>query len=78
MIVSKPQYTGLVASVDPTAWRKSSRSYADGCFEVASLGDAVAVRDSTNPNAATLIMNRKEWTAFLDGVKAGDFNDVLV
>jgi hypothetical protein len=76
-IVSKAQYAGRVAAVPPTAWRKSSRSYSDGCLEVAAAGDAVALRDSTNPHTATLVMNRTEWTAFLAGAKGGDFDDLL-
>lgn len=77
-VISKPQYAGQVAAVVPAAWRKSTRSYADGCLEVAALGDAVAWRDSTNPHAATLVMNRTEWAAFLAGAKAGDFDNLLV
>ncbi len=77
-VVTKPQHASQVAAVAPDAWRKSSRSYADGCLEVAALGgDAVALRDSTNPHAATLIMNRTEWEAFLDGVAIGDFAGLL-
>ncbi len=76
-IVTKPQYAGPVAAVPPTAWRKSTRSYSDGCAEFAAVGDAVAMRDSTNPHAAAFVFNRTEWTAFLEGAKAGEFDDLL-
>lgn len=40
------------------AWRKSSRSTADGsngnCVEIAYAGSGVAVRDSKNPSVAVL------------------------
>lgn len=64
-------------SVWPSAdWRKSSRSSpsGDNCVEVAFAGDAVAVRDTKNREAAMLVFTGDEWTAFLDGVKAGEFD----
>ncbi|MGH3392699.1 MAG: DUF397 domain-containing protein [Actinomadura sp.] len=56
------------------AWRKSSRSSGDGpeCVEIASLGAAVAVRDSTNPEGPRLAFSSAEWHAFARGIKAGD------
>jgi hypothetical protein len=59
-----------------TAWRKSSRSDNNGgaCVEVATLEHAVAIRDSKNPDGGVLIVDRPEWTAFIDGVKNGDFD----
>ncbi|HEX3778989.1 MAG TPA: DUF397 domain-containing protein [Pseudonocardiaceae bacterium] len=48
------------------AWRKSSYS-GDGsngnCVEVAFLGPAIAVRDSKNPAAGTLVLPQQAWTA---------------
>lgn len=39
-------------------WRKSSRSSSNGgnCVEVARVGDAVAVRDSKDPNGPKLLI----------------------
>jgi hypothetical protein len=57
------------------AWRKSSRSNGQGqCVEVADLGNAVAVRDSKDPHGPALIFTPGEWAAFLQGAKAGEFN----
>jgi Domain of unknown function (DUF397) len=58
------------------AWHKSSRSSpsGDNCVEVAFAGAAVAVRDTKNREAAMLVFTGEEWTAFLDGVKAGEFD----
>ena len=56
---------------------KSSRSSPNGgdCVEVAdNLPDIVAVRDSKDPAGPALIFNRSEWHAFIEGVKAGEFN----
>lgn len=48
-------------------WRKSTRSGANdsNCVEVASLVDAVAVRDSKDPNGPTLVFDRRSWSVFL-------------
>ena len=57
-------------------WRKSSRSSpsGDNCVEVAFAGAAVAVRDTKNREAATLVFTAAEWQAFTDGVKSGEFD----
>lgn len=56
-------------------WRKSSYSSANGaCVEVAHLDQAIAVRDSKNPDQAALVFSTSEWDAFVAGVKAGEFD----
>lgn len=57
-------------------WHKSSQS-ADGqnCVEVAdNLPRVVAVRDTKDREAGTLLFTHGEWTAFLSGVKDGEFD----
>jgi Domain of unknown function (DUF397) len=60
---------------DPN-WVKSSSSMANGnSVEAADLGPgAVGLRDSKNPQSPHLVFTRDEWTAFLAGVKAGEFD----
>jgi hypothetical protein len=54
-------------------WQKSSHSSANGqCVEVAHLDQAVAVRDSKNPNGPRLIFTRHEWESFVLGVTDSD------
>lgn len=55
-------------------WRKSSFSNPNGnqCVEVAVSTDAVALRDSKNPDGAVLVFNHGEWTAFVAGIAAGE------
>lgn len=57
-------------------WRKSSRSSpsGDNCVEVAFAGDAVAVRDTKDRQAAMLLFTGEEWKAFIEGVKSGEFD----
>jgi hypothetical protein len=51
------------------AWRKSSRSTANGsngdCVEIAFADRLVAVRDSKNPEAGALAVPTTAFTAFL-------------
>lgn len=68
-------FNGMQASLLPTvAWRKSSYSNPSGnCVEAALLVDGVAVRNSRFPDGPALVFTEAEWTAFLLGVKEGDF-----
>jgi hypothetical protein len=51
-------------------WKKSSRSSANGqCVEVADLANAVALRDSKDPNGPALVFGRDAWKSFLAGAK---------
>lgn len=59
------------------AWKKStySGSATQGeCVEAHLEGDGVAVRDSKDPDGAVLSFNAPEWQAFIQGVKAGEFD----
>jgi len=64
-----------VAKSDPAhiVWRKSTASGASECVEVAFCGEAVLVRHSRHP-WAPLAFSRLEWTAFLAGVRDGEFD----
>jgi hypothetical protein len=53
------------------AWRKSTRSGANGCVEVADLDRVIAVRDSKNPEGPKLIFRARDWRAFADTLKSG-------
>lgn len=55
-------------------WRKGSLSSGNGqCVEVAMFDEAVAVRDSKNPDGPVLVFTLGEWRAFIGSVRDGEF-----
>jgi hypothetical protein len=65
---------------DALTWRKSRRSNGGGnCVELARLpeGTGVAIRNSRNPDGPALVFTQAEITAFVDGVRDGDFDDLV-
>jgi hypothetical protein len=54
-------------------WQKSSYCGTNACVEVSVSADGVLVRDSRSPEAAPLSFTVEEWTAFVQGIKAGEF-----
>ena len=55
-------------------FRKASGSGDIGCVEVAMRDGLVGVRDSKDAAGASLTFTRHEWTVFVEGVKAGEFD----
>lgn len=64
-------------------WRKSSFSGPNNgggteCVEVSALPDGrIALRNSNDPGAGTLYFTRAEMDAWIKGVKAGEFDDLV-
>ncbi|MFI5936693.1 DUF397 domain-containing protein [Actinoplanes sp. NPDC051494] len=57
------------------AWKKSTRSGAAGhCVEVAAASSTVFVRDSKDVSGPVLDFDQEGWSAFLAGVRAGEFD----
>jgi hypothetical protein len=56
-------------------WFKSSFSNGNAtCVEVRFGDDHVSVRDSKDPAGPILTFTSREWTAFLRGAAAGEFD----
>ncbi|MEU6712454.1 DUF397 domain-containing protein [Nonomuraea sp. NPDC046802] len=67
----------LTQELRAATWIKSSSSGSNGgnCVEVAVLSEGRrGVRDSKNPTGPALIFTPGEWNAFINGVKAGEFD----
>lgn len=61
--------------LSPGAWFKSSFSGPNGCVEIAETAERVWVRDTkAGGRGPVLTFTRAEWTAFLAGVRAGEFD----
>ena len=57
-------------------WRKADASNGGGgCIELADLG--VAMRDSKDPDGPRLFFTRAELAAFIEGVRYGEFDDLV-
>jgi hypothetical protein len=59
---------------DSIQWRKSSRCETGTCVEMAHIDGTVAIRDSKDSAGAVLIFSPEEWTAFVAGVRNGEFD----
>jgi len=73
-------YNGMPATeILAAGWRKSSASNSQGaCVELAKLGsNEFAVRNSRFPEGPALIYTRAEIAALIEGVKMGEFDDLL-
>ncbi|MBP5875641.1 DUF397 domain-containing protein [Streptomyces scabiei] len=65
----------LAASDLDVTWVKSSYSNGgNNCVEVAGLEDAVAVRDSKNPDGPALVLPGAVFGSFVTGVRTGSLH----
>jgi Domain of unknown function (DUF397) len=59
-------------------WVKSTRSGAAGhCVETAEVKGGVALRHSKDPERGAFLFTTEEMSAFVHGVKAGEFDHLL-
>ncbi|WP_329498197.1 DUF397 domain-containing protein [Kitasatospora herbaricolor] len=64
-----------VPKIAALGWYKSSYSaQANDCVETGRIvTGGMAVRDSKDPEGPALLFPAKAWSAFVAGIKAGDF-----
>lgn len=59
-------------------WRKSTYSDETNCVEISELPDGcVGIRNSSDPGQPPTVFTQAEMVAFLRGVKAGEFDDLM-
>jgi uncharacterized protein DUF397 len=71
----------VAENVQPTpgaSWRKARASASNGCVEITDTAADVWVRDSKDRQGPVLHFTRHEWTAFLAGVRNGEFEGPTV
>lgn len=54
-------------------WRKARASGGGNCVEITDTAADVWIRDSKDRQGPVLHFSRPEWTAFLAGVRNGEF-----
>ncbi len=55
-------------------WRKSTASNPSECAEVAFVHGSVLMRHSQSPSGPMLAFTHAEWSAFVAGVRNGEFD----
>ena len=63
-----------ISDFSNAVWHKSARSGAACCVEVATLERVVGIRDSKDREGPFLVFRFDEWSAFLAGVRDGEFD----
>jgi len=58
-----------------STWRRSTRCGTNACVEVAKVPGGYLVRDAKNPQGSVLTFGDAAWVAFLEGAKAGEFDN---
>src|SRR5689334_17419789 len=58
-------------------WRIARKSASGNCIEVAKCNDLIAFRHSRRPDGEVILYTKSEFDAFLDGIKKGEFDDLL-
>jgi predicted secreted Zn-dependent protease len=62
---------------DKMDWKVSRACDSGACVGVARQGDLVVIGDTADPGARVSRFTMKEWSAFVAGVKLGDFDDLI-
>jgi hypothetical protein len=73
-------YNGMSAGeLDGAVWRKSQRSNSQGaCVEIARIGaGTIAMRNSRDPQGPALIYRRDAIAALIEGLREGDFDNLV-
>lgn len=61
---------------DDIDWRVSRVCEGGACVGVARQGEFVLIRNTSDPETPVSRFTSQEWSAFVVGVKLGDFDDL--
>ena len=66
----------MIDRIDPSTWRKSTRSNGSGsaCVEAGRGHDVVGVRDSKDRAIGPLLFSKTTWAGFAQQIKAGKYD----
>jgi hypothetical protein len=64
-------------SLPDIPWRIAAKSSGGDCVQVARSDGAIMVAHSKHPGGPVLSYTLREFDAFLDGAKKGEFDDFL-
>jgi hypothetical protein len=59
------------------SWHTVQVGNGKACVRVASQGDSVLIGDSKHPDGPVLIYSSVEWKTFVEGIRRGDFDELL-
>jgi hypothetical protein len=57
-------------------WLVARSCESGGCVGVARQGEFIVIGNTINPNSPVSRFTQQEWTAFVAGVKLGDFDEL--
>ena len=64
-------------TIGALSWLVARNCDGGNCIRVAPNADMIVIGDSKNPDGPSLSYSRAEWAAFVEGIRQGDFDDLL-
>lgn len=69
--------TGIPPTAGNLSWRVARNCSGGSCVRVAPSQDMILIGGSKHAGDLVLPYDHDEWAAFVQGVKDGDFDDLL-
>jgi len=70
-------YPSALSALSGMTWRRSSFCASGECVEIAMSDGMILMRDSKAPHVLPLTYTQDEFRAFVRGVVAGEFDDLV-
>lgn len=59
------------------SWRVARSCNGGACVKVAARGDEIIIGSSQHSDGPVVSYSREEFAAFVEGIRQGDFDDLL-